>query len=195
MKLKYLKYTVAAGLMAVGAVPQMAQATSAACTAPCTTAGIAVTYNITIPSFLRFQLGTVAGAPSAAWTLTTANVGDGTAQSPTVTNSGTATAGSLRYRLRGNNGTGLITVAATGAPVAGPTSGLNVIPWADITATTTVVSGPSLAYPAPAGNSTVTPATAVFDIEGDWNLSYANTTVYPAGAPYSGTVTYTAQQP
>jgi hypothetical protein len=183
-----------------GGAGQMAQAQQVSCTTSgCTTAGIGVVFNITIPGVLRFQLGdTSAGtAPTVNWTttVTAANLGDSIAQDPnSITNAGAgATGNQVVYRLVSNWGGTDVTVTAAATTVNGPTCttpatcGATFIPWSEIL---TGETG-SLSNPDPGSSTTAAYGGTTIDLTGFWTYQYANTTT-PLQGTYQGTVTYTA---
>ena len=196
-----MKKVILAVLAAMGAAAgQVAQAQQVSCTTTgCTTAGIGVVFNITIPGVLRFQVGDTSGAtaPVVNWTttVTTANIGDSIAQNPnSITNPGTGASGNqVVYSLVSNWGGTNVTVAAAATTANGPTCttpatcGTTFIPWTEITRGNTG----SLSNPAPGGSTTAAYSGSTINLSGFWTYQYANTTVPLAGS-YAGTVTYTA---
>lgn len=199
MKAK-LRILVGLVLAAVGAAgSQSVLAAEVSCTAAgCTTAGIGVVFNITIPGVLRFQVGdTSATAPTVNWTtaVTTANIGNGTTLNPdSITLPGAGASGNqVVYRVVSNWGGTNVTVAAAATTPNGPTCttpascGATFIPWTEILFGNTG----SLSNPAPGTNTTIAYGGAAIDVTGFWTYQYANTTV-PLSGDYQGTVTYTA---
>ena len=167
-----------------------AHAATASCAAPCTTGNVAVNFSITIPSTLRLTIGTAAAA-SVAWSVPAANIGDSTAQTPTVTNGGNANTALVNYSVFSNRNANVSVSAVDSLGNTGLVSGANTIPYADITA---VATG-ALSAPAVGGVAqTLTPASGVVNVSGTWAFSYANTANPPAGT-YTSTVNYTATQP
>lgn len=194
---KILLATVAA--LGALAAP-LAQAQQVTCnTSSCTTAGIGVVFNITIPGVLRFVVGdTSAGtAPVVNWTttVTAANIGDNTPQSPnSISDAGAGASGNqVFYQLISNLGGTNVTVAAAATTANGPTCttagtcGTTFIPWAQIVRGTTG----TLPNPAPGGNTTAAYSGATINMNGFWTYQYQNATI-PLQGSYAGTVTYTA---
>lgn len=196
------KIRIVAGLLLVAisaAGSQMAAAAQVSCnTTSCTTPGIGVVFNITIPGVLRFQVGdTSATAPTVNWTtaVTTANVGNSTALNPdSITLPGAGASGNqVVYQLISNWGGTNVTVAAAATTANGPTCttpvscGATFIPWSEIVLGNTG----SLSNPAIGGSTTAPYGGSVINVSGFWTYQYANTTV-PLQGNYSGTVTYTA---
>jgi hypothetical protein len=198
-RMRINKKILLVALAAMGAATsQMAQAQRVSCTTSgCTTAGIGVTFNITIPAVLRFQVGDTSGvAPTVNWaaTVTAANIGDSVAQDPdSITLPGTGASGNqVVYRLTSNLGGTNVTVAAAATTPNGPTCGAGVcsgtfIPWAEILRGNTG----SLSNPAPGASTTAAYGGSTIDITGFWTYQYANTTI-PLEGSYTGIVTYTA---
>ncbi|HSD96930.1 MAG TPA: hypothetical protein VLB06_07295 [Sulfuricaulis sp.] len=193
---KVLKKSLWAALSVVGvAANQVALADTATCTgANCNTnaSPLPVVFTITIPTFLRFQIG--AASPGVQWTnITAANLGVAPVNANASTNAGPgAAAGSLYYALLSNNGS-TATINATGTGL-GIVNGGNTIPYSDISATTTVSVGAGINFP-PEGGTTVVPAAGVINESGFWNFVYANTLTNLPGGVYSGTINYTVTQP
>lgn len=182
------------------AASPMAQAQQVTCnTSGCTTAGIGVQFNITIPGVMRFVVGdTSAGtAPVVNWTttVTDTNIGDNVAQNPnSITNAGAGASGNqVFYQLISNLGGTNVTVAAAATTANGPTCttagtcGTTFIPWAQIVRGNTG----SLSNPAPGGNTTAAYSGATINMSGFWTYQYQNATI-PLQGSYQGTVTYTA---
>lgn len=200
MKMRISRIALAVFAAVGAAASQMAQAQQVSCTTTgCTTAGIGVVFNITIPGVLRFQVGDTSGAtaPVVNWTttVTTANIGDSIAQNPnSITNPGTGASGNqVVYSLVSNWGGTNVTVAAAATTANGPTCttpatcGTTFIPWTEITRGNTG----SLSNPAPGNSTTAAYGGSTINLSGFWTYQYANTTVPLAGS-YAGTVTYTA---
>lgn len=193
---------VLAGLLLAGAgiaASQMAVAQQVSCNAAvCTTAGVAVQFNITIPGVMRFQVGdnSVGTAPTVNWptAVTTANMGNSTALNPdSITAPGPgAGAGQVYYQLISNLGGTNVTVQAAAttpnlACTTAATCGATSIPWTEILLGTTGTVSP----PAPGGSTLVAYGGSTINTSGFWTYQYANTTV-PLQGSYQGTVTYTA---
>ncbi len=185
---------VALGALGVAA-NQATLADQATCnSAGCTTAALPVNFSITIPAFLRLQVGAVGAAASVQWnaSVTTANIGTGNVSPDSVTNGG-AGAGLVAYALVSNIDTNNATITATGSAAAF-TSGGNSIPYTDVNATAVGTTGAAVALPVPGTPTTVAPASGIINRAGTWAYYYVNNTIYPAGT-YTGTINYTATQP
>ncbi len=190
---------LAAVVVAMAAVaPQLAFGGSSVATCAagtCTTTGLDVTFNITIPTTLRFQLGNSAGTPTVNWTtnITGTNLGNGTAiAAETTTLAGPAPAANeLYYQVISNQSANNVAIAATSA-TAGLASGGNTIPWTQITNAHTSGTG-SYALPNVGASNTITPSGGAVNEAGYVTFSFANT-ITPVGGSYTGTVTYTASQ-
>jgi hypothetical protein len=177
------------------AASQSALADQATCNAAgCTTAALPVNFSITIPAFLRLQVGAVGSAASVQWnaSVTSANIGTGNVSPDSVTNGG-AGAGLVAYALVSNVSTNNATITATGSAAAF-TSGGNSIPYTDVNATAVGTTGAAVALPVPATPTTVSPTAGVINRAGTWAYYYVNNTIYPAGT-YTGTINYTVTQP
>jgi len=163
--------------------------------ATCTTGGLDVTFNITIPTALRFQLGASAAVPTINWAtnITATNLGSGTAiAAESTTNAGPgAGANDLYYQVISNQSANNVTIQATSA-TAGLISGGNTILWSQITNAHTGGAG-TYALPNVGGSNTITPSGGAVNESGYVTYSFANTTT-PVGGNYAGTITYTASQ-
>jgi len=193
---KALKKLLWVAMSVVGAAASpSALADQATCNAAaCTTANLPVNFSITIPAFLRLQVGAVGAAASVQWNanITSANIGTGNLSPDTVTNGG-AGAGLVAYALVSNISTNNATITATGSAAAF-LSGGNQIPYTDVNATAAGTTGAAVALPVPGTPTTVAPTTGVINRAGTWAYYYVNTVIYPAGT-YTGTINYTATQP
>lgn len=194
---KVFKRLLLVALGALGVVAnQAALADQATCAgAGCTTANLPVDFSITIPAFLRLQVGAVGATPSVQWnaSVTAANIGTGNVNPDSVTNGG-AGAGLVAYALVSNVSTNNATITATGSAAAF-TSGGNSIPYTDVNATAATTNAwAAVAMPVPGTPTTVTPASGIINAAGTWAYYYVNNTIYPAGT-YTGTINYTATQP
>lgn len=193
---KAFKKLLFVALGALGAAANQATlADQATCTgAGCTTANLPVNFSITIPAFLRLQVGAVGLTPSVSWNtaVTAANIGTGVVNADASTNGG-AGVGQVAYALVSNISTSNATVTATGTAAAF-ISGANSIPYTDVGATVTPTTGTGVALPVPGSPTTVTPASGIINEAGIWTYTYANNTIYPSGT-YTGTINYTATQP
>jgi len=177
------------------AASQSALADQASCTgAACTTANLPVNFSITIPAFLRLQVGAVGSAADVQWNanITAANIGTGNL-SPDTVNNGGAGAGLVAYALVSNVSTSDAVITATGSAAAF-ISGANQIPYTDVNANAVGTTGAAVALPVPGTPTNVTPTAGLIDRAGTWDYYYVNNTVYPAGT-YTGTINYTVTQP
>ncbi len=192
MKLKKLIGVVLAGFAATA--PQLVSADTASCSASgCSTGPLNVSFSLTIPSVLRFQLGAVGTNPSVtfAGSVTAANVGTGVVSADSVGNGGPGTNGvdQVYYRLLSNLSGTDVQISATG--VGTFTNGADTIPYTTIGATTTPVDGTGIAMPAAGSATTVPPTGGIINESGTWSYTFSNATVYRAGT-YAGSIQYTA---
>lgn len=192
MKSKRMVGVVLVGIAAMA--PQLALADSGSCTASgCNTGGLNVSFSVTIPSVLRFQLGAIGLTPDVAFgaTVTAANIGTGVVSADSVGNGGPGSNGvdQVYYRLLSNLGGTNVQISAAG--VGTLTDGTNTIPYTTIGATTTAVDGTGIAMPAAGGTTTVLPTGGLINESGTWAYTFSNATVYPAGT-YAGAIAYTA---
>lgn len=180
-------------------LPQNTMATQASCSgaiACATGASAAMTINVTIPAFIRFQLGSAILDPvvNFDYSAAPATVGDGvTTTSSSSLNHGTATAGDVAVVLQSNTGgvTGVqITVTLTdGGIVTAATPNAPV--WSEFSV---VAAGANIPSPDPTlinGGTTNFAGTSVRNLSDTWTFTYANTKTLLANV-YSGTVAYTA---
>lgn len=194
-----LRNMIVVGLTSIAAIavaaPQLVQADTATCTGPgCNTNAtpLSVTFSVTIPSVLRFQLGATGLNPAVAFgsTVTATNIGNGTAVSAdSVTNGGPGADGvsQVYYHLASTQGATNVQISAAGVG-ATLVSGLDTIPYNTITA----VQTGNIAMPVAGGApTTVLPTGGVINETGFWSYRFANAAVYPAGI-YTGTINYTA---
>lgn len=152
------------------------------------TADARVDFEINIPRFIRFQVGS-AGATidEVVFDVAAANVGDDS--DVTATSNGT-----LAVSLLGNVGTISLDATTTGAL----SDGVDTIPWSEIL---TSSSNAALDVPAipntgtgTAESITANVGTRVVNRTADWTFEYDNSAVYGAGT-YTGRVTFTASNP
>lgn len=187
---------LAALAMAVLAAPS-AMAGSDECTGSgCTAGPLDVTFSVTIPSFVRFQLGDAVGTPDVQFNtgVNTANVGNGTPVSAdTVTNGGAGANGQdqVLYVLLSNAGGTDVTISAAGVGAGLTSPGGDTIPYSEIESTTTAVTGAAVDMPPEGGSTAVAPTAGLVDREGYWNYTFGNSALYPGGT-YTGTIEYTA---
>jgi hypothetical protein len=193
---KTFKKLLIIAMSTVGAAAnQTVLADQATCnTAGCTTANLPVNFSITIPAFLRLQVGAVGADASVQWNavVTSANIGTGNVSPDSVTNGG-AGAGLVAYALVSNISTSDAVITATGSAAAFASGG-NSIPYTDVNATAVGTTGAAVALPVPGTPTNVTPTAGLINRAGTWAYYYVNNTIYPAGT-YTGTINYTATQP
>jgi hypothetical protein len=190
-----LKSTLALAL----ATPLLASAESQLITG----AGSAVArldFRVVVPRVLFLGVGTGAAGLTNNTTIDTvtfdyttnpAAVGTGAA-------AGAITGNVVPVRVVGNNGQVSLTAATTGA-LTNATA--DVIPWSEITATSSLAALPSPVIPATGtgagSNVTLSSGTKITDRTANWTFSYANTAVVAPGTygTTNGRVTYTASMP
>jgi hypothetical protein len=187
-----------AGLAVLLFSASSAMADSATCVlSGCSAGPLSVTFSVTIPGFVRFELGAAGTNPDVQFNtgVTSANIGNATPVSAdTVTNGGAGANGTdqVRYAVLSNlGGTDVTIAAAAGVPAGGLTSGGNTIPYTEIGATTTASVGAAVAMPAAGGSTSITPTGGIINRVGFWNYTFGNSAVYPAGT-YTGSIVYTA---
>lgn len=147
-----------------------------------------VDFEINVPRFIRFQVGsTGATIDEVVFDVAAANVGDGTDVAATSN-------GTLAVDLLGNVGT--ISLDAT---TSGPlTNGSDNISWAEILASSSnadldvpvIIDGGTGAAEAITANV----GTSVVNRTADWTFQYSNSDLIGAGT-YTGQVTFTASNP
>lgn len=163
------KMRALAALAAMLAAPG-AMADSDTCTGNnCSAGPLEVNFSITIPAFVRFQLGEDGLVPEVQFnnSVTPANIGNGTpVAADNVLNAGTgATGNQVRYALVSNAG-GSVTIGAAGMGAGLTSAGGDTIPYTEINANATGVSGAAVTMPQ-AGSTTVVAATGgIVDREG-----------------------------
>jgi hypothetical protein len=191
-----------ATIAALGALASpLTHAGSGTCsTSGCAVGPLGVSFSVSIPAVLRFELGG-AGTPSVTWsagTITAGVLGDGTNVAADTTTGGALAVGGpavngtneVAYRLFSNLGGTNVTIGATG--VGGNlTSGGNNMPYSEIISTATGTTGGAINMPAAGGSTPVTPTGGLIIREGRWAYSFDNTALYPSGT-YTGTINYTA---
>jgi hypothetical protein len=171
-------------------------ADSASCIGSTCAAGpLSVTFSVTIPGFVRFELGASGSNPDVQFNtgVTAANIGTGSVSADTVVNGGAGANGTdqVRYAVLSNLGGTNVSVSAAGSG-AGLLSGANTIPYSEIGSTTTVTTGSGVAMPAAGGSTAIAfPGSGIINEVGYWNYTFGNSAVYPSGT-YTGTITYTA---
>lgn len=164
----------------------------------CSAGPLSVTFSVTIPGFIRFELGAAAATPDVQFNtgVTAANIGTGPVSADTVVNGGAGANGTdqVRYAILSNlGGTDVTISAAAGLPAGGLTSGGgDTIPYTEVGATTTASVGAAVAMPAAGGAGTaITPTGGIVNRIGFWNYTFGNSAVYPSGI-YTGSIIYTA---
>lgn len=175
-----LAFASVASLGLIAMTPAMADSDFS--TTPATGASADLNFEVVIPEFIRFQVGSAGTTVDLVrFEVPAADVGDGNPVSRT--NDGGA---AIPVTLVSNVGNLDITAV-------GSTGGPNDIDWTEITAS----SSDAAALPAPAvgGSASVSAdANGVIDASADWTFVYDNSDVVAAGT-YTGTVTYTAATP
>ncbi|HEX7043143.1 MAG TPA: hypothetical protein VF203_00880 [Burkholderiales bacterium] len=157
----------------------------------CSVGPLNVNFSITIPAFVRFQLGEVGSEPNVRFNtgITPANLGNGTPiPADTVQNAGSgATGNRVLYALVSNAGGSDVTISAAGVGTGLTDGGGNTIPYAEIGGSSTG----AVALPAAGSQTVVSPTGGVINETGYWEYTFANSTLYPGGT-YTGTIQYTA---
>jgi hypothetical protein len=146
-----------------------------------TNASADLEFQIVIPQFVFFRVGTAGALDRVDFDLGTALAQPGTGVSVDATGGvGDGADGDLDVEII-TNATGL-TIGATGGDLS---SGSNLIPFTDITA----ADGGDIPVPA-FGTAGVAVPGVPGTLNDTWSYTYNNDTVYPPGT-YAGTVTYT----
>jgi hypothetical protein len=180
-RMKMKKLALAASLSALIGVPLTVSADSDYQTtspAGSATATANLDFEVNIPGFVFFQLGSAATTDTVQFL----NVGGAT-----------PTAQELPYVnviLRTNAGDVTLASDGTAAPLTG-TDG-TIIPWNEITADNTINGGTSTITPPTIGGSVNIPAAGgLIDATDVWTFSFNNGATYPA-QQYLGSVVFTA---
>lgn len=181
-----LAFAGVASLGLIAMTPAMAESDFAIGAAP--EASARVDFEVNIPRFIRFQVGSANSVvDEVVFDVAAANVGDGSDVAAT-------TNGTLGVSLTGNVGT--ISLDATTTALL--TDGTDTISWAEIL---TSSSDAALDVPAivdigtgAAESITANVGTRVVARTADWTFQYSNTDVVAAGT-YTGQVTFTAANP
>ena len=190
MRIKSLIATIA--MIAVIAIPQFARADSAFGTGSPATARANVDFQINVPGFVFFQVGSLGVADEIVFNVPAANVGD----SSSVSGSGGD---------GGPSGTVTVVVISNAGPVtltenAGDTAltrltGTETISWDEITTALTSGTVPVIPLTDGSTSSAALPEVAgITSLSGTWTYSYDNTTT-PVAGTYEGTATYDAAIP
>ena len=207
MKLNKLSSIVSAALVVSAAAfssSAFADSATGAGGAP-NTAQARLDFQITIPKVLQFRVGTAAAGTIDLITFapTAAQVGNSVAVAGA---GGDLTGGAVTAKVTANSGLVTISATTTGALTG---TGTNVIPWSEISTTSTVLTSAAAILAAPTipatglGATVNAPAPTAAGItvaDARWTFAYLNTTV-PAAGVYGGTVakngrvTYTASAP
>jgi len=206
MKLNKLSSIVSAALVVSAAAfssSAFADSATGAGGAP-NTAQARLDFQITIPKVLQFRVGTAAAGTIDLITFapTAAQVGNSVAVAGA---GGDLTGGAVTAKVTANSGLVTISATTTGALTG---TGTNVIPWSEISTTSTVLtSATALAAPTipltglgATVNAPAPTAAGITVADAKWTFAYLNTTV-PAAGVYGGTVakngrvTYTASAP
>ena len=177
------KLAIASAIAAVIGAPSMALADSDLNVGPSgTTAQAQLSFRITIPDFVYFQVGTASAGTidRVDFDMTGLEAGDGNAVAPTG-GTGDAADGIVTVVLRTNAAN--VEIDATGGDLTGTVSG-TTIPFSEITASDGGV------IPVPDFDGTTNLGSGPIDLTDNWTFSYDNTSVYQPDQ-YDGTVTYT----
>ncbi len=178
-----------AGVASLGLIamtPAMAESDFSTGATP--SASARVDFEVNIPRFIRFQVGS-AGATidEVVFDVAAANVGDGTDVAAT-------TNGTLAVSLTGNVGTISLDATTTAALTDGP----DTISWAEILTSSSdaALDVPAIVDAGTGGAEAITAnvGTRVVARTADWTFGYDNSAVYGAGT-YTGRVTFTAANP
>jgi hypothetical protein len=145
-----------------------------------TNASANLDFQIVIPEFVFFRVGTAGSVDRVDFDLVTAATQPGTGPVNATGGVGDGADGDLDVEII-TNATGL-TIGATGGDLS---SGSNLIPFTDITA----ADGGDIPVPA-FGTVGVAVPGVPGTLNDTWSYTYNNDTVYPPGT-YAGTVTYT----
>ncbi len=178
--MKLNKLLVVATIGAAFALPQVVTADSQLSIGGAgTTAQANLDFQIIIPDFVFFQVGTAASVDRVDFDLAGTLPGSGGPFAATG-GVGDGADGDLTVNLITNAAS--VSIAATGGNLV---SGGDTIPFADITATDTgTISVPDF-------GTTISPFNpGGFSLTDTWTYTYDNASVYAAGT-YAGTVTYT----
>ncbi|WP_339827161.1 hypothetical protein [uncultured Arenimonas sp.] len=175
-----------ASLGLIAMTPAMAESDFSTGATP--SASARVDFEVNIPRFIRFQVGS-AGATidEVVFDVAAANVGDGTDVAAT-------TNGTLAVSLTGNVGTISLDATTTAALTDGP----DTISWAEILTSSSdaALDVPAIVDAGTGGAEAITAnvGTRVVARTADWTFGYDNSAVYGAGT-YTGRVTFTAANP
>ena len=198
------KYLILSMSIALGSLPQAANAESNSASGASPSASASLDFRITIPGVLRFQVGsTGTGVDIIDFAPPPATLGDGV--TTTQGSGGDKGGGVVTVELFSNAGQVTITENnnSSGNGLNNGTAG-EYIPYTEIITT----SGDATDFDAPAlsdaGGATSTPTPTggnnkVTNRSTTWSYAYANTASYPAGTygteTNGGRVTYTAASP
>ena len=181
-----LAFAGVASLGLIAMTPAMAESDFSTGATP--SAAARVDFEVNIPRFIRFQVGS-AGATidEVVFDVAAANVGDGTDVAAT-------TNGTLAVSLTGNVGTISLDATTTAALTDGP----DTISWAEILTSSSdaALDVPAIVDAGTGGAEAITAnvGTRVVARTADWTFGYDNSAVYGAGT-YTGRVTFTAANP
>ena len=181
-----LAFAGVASLGLIAMTPAMAESDFSTGATP--SAAARVDFEVNIPRFIRFQVGS-AGATidEVVFDVAAANVGDGTDVAAT-------TNGTLAVSLTGNVGTISLDATTTAALTDGP----DTISWAEILTSSSdaALDVPAIVDAGTGGAESITAnvGTRVVARTADWTFGYDNSAVYGAGT-YTGRVTFTAANP
>ena len=152
------------------------------------TASAKLNFRVVIPRVIYLRVGT-------GTDFTPSTTVDTVSFSPAAGNIGTGTAvagapGTVSVRVLSTGGA--ITLGAVGSGTGLTGTGLQIIPWTQITGGTSNVALPNPAIGAAAAN--LVAVNGVVAQSANWNFNYANSATLAAGN-YDGVVTYTATLP
>jgi len=151
-------------------------------------ASASVDFQINVPRFISFQVGSNgATIDEVVFNVPAANIGDGS-------DIAAASNGTLAVSLLGNVGT----ISLTATTSAALSNGAETISWAEILTSSSdaALNVPAIVDAATGGalNIAANVGASVVNRNADWTFDYSNTDVVGAGT-YTGTVTFTAAAP
>ena len=154
-------------------------------------AAVDLDFEINIPAFLSFRVGSARIVDTISFAPTVADV-----LAPTLGMAGTGGnlgTGQVTVEIRGNGGSVQITEDTTGA--TGLSNGTTTISWAQINTADTGGGGIPAPVLSDSSNNTsavATTSTGVVDRTSVWTYTYDNPATPPQSGLYTGTATYTA---
>ena len=158
-------------------------------------ASVNLDFQITIPAFLSFRVGSAAIVDQIDFDPTVADV-----LAPTLGMAGTGGdlgAGTVTVEIRSNGSTvgGSVQITEATTVATGLSNGTATIDWAQINTTDTGGGGipaPVLSNASNNTSSVATTSAGVVDRTSVWTYTYDNPAVPPQSGVYTGTATYTA---